>query len=115
MNVAVFSLYRTNPEDFISKVSVLINEQKATTIIEHLSYDPLDEAYGSEIFTADKPKEDFSKAIPVNQHIYDYVFTDSKTETQFVQALDTSAEVVVYAKLPRGFSIPTPVGSYNPD
>lgn len=94
---------------------MLINEQKATTIIEHLSYDSLDEVYGTEIFTAEKLKEDFSKAIPVNQHIYDYVFTDSKIETQFVQKLDISAEVVVYAKLPRGFSIPTPVGSYNPD
>ena len=115
MNVAIFGLYKTNPEDFISKVSELINEQKATTIIEHLSYDPLDEVYDTEIFTAEKPKEDFSKAIPVNQHIYDYVFTDSKIETKFVQELDTSSEVVVYAKLPRGFSIPTPVGSYNPD
>lgn len=115
ITTAVFSLYSSNPEDFISKVSGLINEQKATTIIEHLSYDPLDEVYGTEIFTAEKPKEDFSKAIPVNQHIYDYVFTDSNIERKFVQELDTSAEVVVYAKLPRGFSIPTPVGSYNPD
>lgn len=80
-----------------------------------MSYDPLDEVYDTEIFTAEKPKEDFSKAIPVNQHIYDYVFTDSKIETEFVKELDTSSEVVVYAKLPRGFSIPTPVGSYNPD
>ncbi len=115
INTAVFSLYSSNPEDFISKVSELINEQKATTIIEHLSYDPLDEVYDTEIFTAEKPKEDFSKAIPVNQHIYDYVFTDSKIETEFVKELDTSAEVVVYAKLPKGFSIPTPVGNYNPD
>lgn len=115
INTAIFSLYPTNPEDFISKVSELINEQKATTIIEHLSYDPLDEAYDTEIFTAEKPKEDFSRAIPVNRHIYDYVFTDSNTETKFVQKLDVSSEVVVYAKLPRGFSIPTPVGSYNPD
>ena len=115
INVAVFGLYKTNPEDFIAKVSELINEQKATTIIEHLSYDPLDEVYDTEIFTAEKPKEDFSKAIPVNQHIYDYVFTDSNIEREFVRELDTSAEVVVYAKLPKGFSIPTPVGSYNPD
>lgn len=115
INVAVFGLYKSNPEDFISKVSELINEQKATTIIERLSYDPLDEVYDAEIFTAEKPKEGFSKAIPVNQHIYDYVFTDSKIETEFVKELDTSSEVVVYAKLPRGFSIPTPVGSYNPD
>jgi type III restriction enzyme len=115
INTAVFSLYRSNPEDFIAKVSELINEQKATAIIEHLSYDPVDEVYESDIFTAEKPKDDFSKAIKVGRHIYDYVFTDSKVETNFVQELDTSSEVVVYAKLPRGFSIPTPVGSYNPD
>lgn len=71
--------------------------------------------YDADIFTAEKPKEDFSKALTVNQHIYDYVFTDSNIERKFVQELDTSSEVVVYAKLPRGFSIPTPVGSYNPD
>lgn len=45
----------------------------------------------------------------------DYVITDSKVERDFVTELDTSTEVVVYAKLPRGFFIPTPVGDYNPD
>jgi len=115
INTAVFSLYQMNPEDFISQVSTLINEQKASTIIERLSYNPVDEVHDSEIFAAEKPRADFSKAIKTNNHIYDYVFTDSKVETTFVKELDTSAEVVVYAKLPRGFSIPTPVGSYNPD
>ena len=108
-------MYKANPEDFISKVSELVNEQKATAIVEHLSYDPVDEVYDADIFAAEKSTVDFSKALQVNNHIYDYVFTDSKVETQFVQELDTSAEVIVYAKLPRGFSIPTPVGSYNPD
>ena len=93
----------------------LINEQKATTIVERLSYDPIDETYDSDIFTAEKPREDFSKAFKAERHIYDYVFTDSNTETNFVKELDNSSEVVVYAKLPRGFSIPTPVGNYNPD
>lgn len=115
MNVAIFSLYQTNPEDFIAKVSELINEQKATTIIERLSYNPVDEVYNTDIFTAEKPREDFSKAIKTNRHIYDYVFTDSKVESTFLRELDVSSEVLVYAKLPRGFSIPTPVGSYNPD
>ncbi|EGF47240.1 type III restriction enzyme, res subunit, partial [Lacticaseibacillus rhamnosus MTCC 5462] len=48
-------------------------------------------------------------------HIYDYAIVDSDIERRFVQELDTSSEVVVYAKLPRGFLIPTPVGDYNPD
>lgn len=116
MNVAVFAQYKTNPEDFIAKAARLINEQKATVIVEHLAYDPVEDAHGIDIFTQDKTKRDFSKAgEKLNRHIYDYVFTDSKVEREFVTTLDTSGEVVVYAKLPRGFFIPTPVGEYNPD
>ncbi|MDO8995746.1 MAG: DEAD/DEAH box helicase family protein [Nitrosomonas sp.] len=115
INVAVFSQYKTNPEDFIAKAARLINEQKATVIVEKLSYNSVSETYDIDIFTQEKPREDFSKAIKVDRHIYDYVFTDSKGESNFVKELDSSAEVVVYAKLPRGFFIPTPVGNYNPD
>lgn len=115
INVANFSQYKTNPEDFIAKAARLINEQKATVIVEKLTYDSVGETYDIDIFTQEKPKEDFSKAVKVDHHIYDYVFTDSKNERNFVAELDTSAEVVVYAKLPRGFFIPTPVGNYNPD
>jgi type III restriction enzyme len=115
INKAVFSQYRTNPEDFMQKAARLMNEQKATVIVEHIAYDPTGDAYDMDIFTQDKPSGDFSKAVKANHHIYDYVFTDSKNERDFVRELDTSAEVVVYAKLPRGFFIPTPVGNYNPD
>jgi type III restriction enzyme len=112
----VFSQYPTNPEDFIAKAARLINEQKATVIIEHLSYDAISETHSLDIFTQAKPKVDFSRAgEKLNRHIYDYVFTDSKGEREFVKELDTSEEVVVYAKLPKGFFIPTPVGDYNPD
>lgn len=45
----------------------------------------------------------------------DYVFSDSKGERQFAHDLDQAKEVVVYAKLPRTFQIPTPVGNYAPD
>ncbi len=75
----------------------------------------IDEKYDSDIFTREKPKENFSKAMAVDRHIYEYVFTDSETERKFVSELDTSVEVVVYAKLPKSFYIPTPVGNYNPD
>jgi len=116
VNIAVFTQYKTNPEDFIAKAARLINEQKATVIVEHLAYDPVADTHDIDIFTQDKTKRDFSKAgDKLNRHIYDYVFTDSKVEREFVKTLDTSEEVVVYAKLPRGFSIPTPVGDYNPD
>ena len=115
INKAVFAQYRTNPEDFMQKAARLMNEQKATVIVEHIAYDPTGDTHTMDIFTQDKPKEDFSKAVQANHHIYDYVFTDSKNERDFVRELDASTEVVVYAKLPRGFFIPTPVGNYNPD
>lgn len=112
---ATFGLYRMNPEDFIAEACRLINEQKATVIVERLTYDPIGDVHDIDIFTQQKPQADFSKAYKASRHIYDYVFTDSKTERKFVEDLDGSAEVVVYAKLPRGFLIPTPVGNYNPD
>ena len=115
LNLAVFNQFKTNPEDFIAQASKLINEQKATVIVEHLTYDLLGETHSLDIFTQEKPREDFSKAIRTERHIYDYVFTDSKVERNFVSELDASSEVVVYSKLPNGFYIPTPVGDYNPD
>ena len=106
----------TNPEHFIAEARRLINEQKATMIVEHLAYDPVEERYELDIFTAGQTKQDFSKSgAKLGRHIYDYVLTDSDIERKFVKELDTASEVVVYAKLPRGFLIPTPVGDYNPD
>lgn len=115
INKITFDQYKTNPEDFILKAARIINEQKATVIVEHLAYDPIEERHDVSIFTQQKPKDSFAKALKVDRHIYDYVFTDSKNERDFVTDLDTSMEVVVYAKLPKGFFIPTPVGNYNPD
>lgn len=116
INVAVFAQFKTNPESFISEATRLINEQKATVIIEHLAYDAVEDKFDLDIFTAGQAKQDFSKAgDKLQRHIYDYVVTDSNIERAFVTELDSAKEVVVYAKLPRGFLIPTPVGDYNPD
>ncbi|UWX57516.1 DEAD/DEAH box helicase family protein [Chlorobaculum sp. MV4-Y] len=116
VQTAVFKQFKQNPEHFIAEGSRLINEQKATIIIERLSYDNIAETHNVDIFTAGQSKQDFTKASEkLKNHIYDYVITDSKVEREFVKELDTSAEVVVYAKLPRGFLIPTPLGDYNPD
>lgn len=113
---AVFKQFKQNPEHFLAEATRLINEQKATIIIERLTYDGIAETHDIDIFTAGQSSQDFTKASEkLRNHIYDYVITDSKVEREFVKELDTSAEVVVYAKLPRGFLIPTPVGDYNPD
>lgn len=111
-----FDLFKKNPEDFILKAARIINEEKATTIIERITYDPTSETYDTDIFTQNTLKGMLGyNALPVNKHIYDYVITDSGIEKEFARDLDVSKEICVYAKLPRGFFIPTPVGNYNPD
>lgn len=112
-------MFRYNPEEFISKVIKLINEQKATTIVEHITYNIIAGTYDQKIFTAEKNSQSFDKAFKATKAIQDYVFTDGyaeqSTEHKFAQELDAAEEVCVYAKLPKGFYIPTPVGNYSPD
>jgi type III restriction enzyme len=113
---AVFEQFTKNPEHFIAEASRIIAEQKAAMVIERLVYDEVDEQYNVDIFTAAQTGQDFSRATAkLKNHVYDYAITDSGVEREFVKELDTSNEIVVYAKLPRGFLIPTPVGDYNPD
>ena len=116
-----FDQFKNNPEKFIAEVIRIVNEQKATMIVEHIKYHILEDTYSSDIFTKNQmilpafmtPIRDDGK--PLQKHIYDYITTDSTVERNFAKDLDNSSEVVVYAKLPGGFTIPTPVGSYNPD
>lgn len=115
VNGKTFYQFSTNPEDFITKATRLINEQKATMVVEHISYDPIDERYGIDIFTKSVTLNSSDKGEQLNRHIYNYVTTDSIIEQKFAAELDVSSEVVVYAKLPKAFYIPTPVGNYNPD
>ena len=113
------SMFKFNPEEFTSKVIKLIKEQKATMIVDHISYDQIEGEYDSSIFTAEKHSQTLDKAFKAQRHIQDYVFTDGTAEKSvervFAQDLDTAEEVCVYAKLPKGFAIPTPVGNYSPD
>jgi type III restriction enzyme len=116
VNPGTFAKFKQNPEQFITEAARLINEQKATVIVEHLAYDLLDQRYDSSIFTENQTAQDLTKAgEKLKKSVYEYVVTDSKVERSFVEQLDVANEVVVYSKLPRGFFIPTPVGDYNPD
>ena len=108
-------MFKNNPEEFIRKVVRLIKEQKATMIVEHISYNVTADTYDTDIFTQEKSRQSVDKAYPAKKHILDYVFSDSKGERDFAEDLDKADEVCVYAKLPRTFQIPTPVGNYAPD
>ncbi|WP_337486691.1 type III restriction-modification system endonuclease [Prevotella sp.] len=109
-----FGMYKANPEEFIRKVTRLILEQKATIIVEHISYNRIEGKFDSDIFTQEKHGT-IDHAFEGKKSIVDYVFTDSEGEREFVGQIDTAKEVAVYAKLPKGFHIPTPVGNYSPD
>ena len=111
-----FNQFKDNPEEFIIKAASLINDQKATAIVEHITYDVLDEKYGTNIFTDPTIKGRLGvNAMKANKHLYDHIVYDSTNERDFASDLDTSSDVAVYVKLPDGFYISTPVGKYNPD
>ncbi|MDD2583262.1 MAG: hypothetical protein PHR66_14840, partial [Desulfuromonadaceae bacterium] len=112
----VFDQFENNPEEFILRAATIINEQKATVIIQHIKYNKLDSVYETDIFTDSTMKGRLDvNAIEAKKHLYDYVLYDSKTERKFAEEAETRTEVAVYVKLPSGFFINTPVGKYNPD
>ena len=112
----VFNQFKNNPEEFIIKAAALINDEKATAIIEHITYDVLDEHYGMDVFTDPTIKGKLGvNAMKAKKHLYDHIVYDSLNERDFATDLDTNTDVAVYVKLPDGFYISTPVGHYNPD
>lgn len=116
IDVSVFNQFKTNPEEFIIKVAALINDEKATAIINHITYNVMDEKYDTRLFTDPTIKGRLGKnAMKANKHLYDHLVYDSTNERSFAMELDTNKDVAVYVKLPDGFYISTPVGKYNPD
>lgn len=112
----VFDQFKDNPEEFIIKAAGLINDEKATAVIQHITYDMLDEKYDTDIFTEPTMKGKLgTNVVKTKKHLYDHVLYDSANEKNFAQELDTNKDVAVYVKLPNGFYISTPVGKYNPD
>ena len=112
----VFDQFKDNPEEFIIKAAALVNDEKATAIIQHITYDVLDERYGTEVFTDPTIRGKLGvNAMKAKKHLYDHVVFDSANERDFAAELDINTDVAVYVKLPDGFYISTPVGHYNPD
>ena len=120
MMAARFEQFSWNPEKFISECIRIIKEQMGSIFVECIEYKQLDETFDSNIFATDKIAPELMVPIredgkTLKKHIYDYLLSDSKGERKFARELDNADEVEVFAKLPSGFKIPTPVGDYNPD
>ena len=112
----VFAQFANNPEEFIIRAATLINEQKATAIVAHITYDKLDAAYDTTLFTEPTLKGRLGvNAMETQKNLYDHLIYDSENERKFAADADVASEVAVYVKLPSGFFISTPVGKYNPD
>lgn len=109
-----FAMYPQNPERFIQEIRRILTEQRATLIVNHITYNLLSDTYDSSIFTEEKHAPT-ARAHSGRKSVTDYVFADSLVEREFAESLDTATEVVAYAKLPKGFQIPTPLGDYSPD
>ena len=112
-----FLQFRMNPEDFIGKVSRIVNDCKALSVIEHIKYEQQDKRFSTDIFAASELSGVIGKnAIESKRSLYDLVVVDSEgVEMEFAKALENDTSVVVYTKLPREFYISTPMGKYNPD
>lgn len=112
----VFDQFKDNPEEFIIKAAELINDEKATAIIQHITYNVLDERYDTDIFTEPTIKGKLGvNAMKAQRNLYDHIVYDSTNERDFATDLDTNINVAVYVKLPDRFYISTPVGRYNAD
>ncbi len=112
----IFDQFKDNPEEFIIQAARLINEEKATVIIEHITYNVLEERHDMDIFTEPTLKGRLDvNAMKTKKNLYDHLIYDSTNERKFAEEMDVDNDVAVYVKLPGGFYINTPVGKYNPD
>lgn len=112
-----FSMFKMNPEEFIIKTGLIINDCKALAVIQSITYEKLNDEFSTDIFTVDALRGKLGiNAIESKKSLYDLVVLDSMgVEKNFAESLERQDDVVVYTKLPRGFYINTPMGKYNPD
>ena len=76
-----FEIYKYNPEEFIRKVANFINQEKAATVIEGITYHKTGRKYSNNIFNIKNVRGELGEnAIDVKKHIYDFLVTDSKNE-----------------------------------
>lgn len=111
-----FDYFKHNPEEFIHECIRLITDEKSLLIKDNISYHEIEGKFADEIFFTTninrKPEDQHNK---LTKSVVDQVFTDSDVEKALLKELESHEEILVYAKLPRSFYIPTPVGKYTPD
>ena len=110
--------FRTNPQIFIDGCASAILDQKQKAIVDGISYVRSDaaDAYSIELFSERELTGYTDNLVPGSAvSLYEQIVCDSGVEKQFAADLQKSGSVVAYVKLPGWFTIPTPLGQYNPD
>jgi len=103
-----------NPTEFATLTARIIKQKLATLLIEGVRYEKTGEWYNMELLAPEFMAWP-ERLQPSKLGVYDYVSCDSETERTFVKDLDNLAQIKFYLKLPAWFTVPTPIGNYNPD
>ncbi len=109
--------FRVNPQKFIETAADAINRRKRVILVDGIKYRRLggESYYAQELFFKEELTGYLKNMIESQKSVYDYVIWDSDNEAKFAEQLELNTAVKVYAKLPRWFQVPTPLGTYNPD
>ena len=111
-------LFKKNPQRYMEQVAQIITAEMRHMIVDGIKYTKIgdDEYYAQELFESEELIGYLSKnMMESKKSVYEYVVYDSANEEKFARSFENNSKVKLYAKLPGWFTIPTPLGSYNPD
>jgi type III restriction enzyme len=110
--------FKRNPQAFIELSAEAINRCKRLAVVDGIKYQRLGDEhyYAQELFEQEELTGYLKNMLTdTKKSVYVHVVYDSDTERNFGEALEKNDAIKVYAKLPGWFTVPTPLGSYNPD
>lgn len=109
--------FKRNPQQFIELAAEAINRCKRLAVVDGIRYQRLgDETYyAQELFEQEELTGYLKNLLDAVKSVYEQVVYDAGTEAAFADELEKNTAIKVYAKLPGWFTVPTPLGSYNPD
>ena len=110
--------FKRNPQQFIELTAQVINRCKRLALVDGIKYQKVGDEhfYAQELFADNELTGYLRNMLQGTQRsVYESVVCDSGTERIFAEALEANEDVVLYAKLPGWFKVPTPLGAYNPD
>ena len=109
--------FKRNPQQFIEGAKQAINRCKQQALVDGIKYQRLGEDcyYAQELFEQKELTGYLNNMLKVKKSVYEQAVYESGTESRFADQLEKNLAVKVYAKLPGWFTVPTPLGSYNPD